>query len=184
MKAIRLSEEQRYNLCCELARIATQYEIFGNVECIYAMPYDSEYADGDQLNVVIVRKIDEYKYLEYHIDYYNDRMKKEKGKNYDKYGVDLLLSYDNADYYDSSKYYMSREGYLLNSIILYDRTGKYMRLKQEEEKNEALNLVKSFDNSTEFIPPLTDEQAQTGLVPDQNTPAALKLSFRRNKSIA
>ena len=59
MKTITLEGNQREDLCYELARLVKQYEIFDNVECIYTIPYESDYSSNFQLSVVIVRIIRE-----------------------------------------------------------------------------------------------------------------------------
>ena len=175
MKTIELTESQREDLCFELAHIINQYERFEHVECIYAMPFESEYAHNYQLSVVIVRKVNEDRYLENHIDYYNDRIKKRKKENCDKYGVDILLSYDDSAEYTGPKYQMSREGYLLNSMILFDRSGYYTGLQALEAANDTL----AFINSCGFVPPLDSDKASTGLRKDET---GKKLIFVKNKS--
>ena len=174
MKTIELTESQREALCYELAYIVNQYEKFEQVECIYAMPFESEYAHNDQLSVVIVRKVNGERYLENHIDYYNDRTKKKKQANCDKYGVELLLSYDDASEYTGAKYHMSKEGYLLNSTILFDRTGYYKGLQLIEAANDTL----AFINSCGFVPPLDSEKEPTGLRKDAT---GRRLVFVKNK---
>ncbi len=175
MKSITLEGNQRENLCYELARLVKQYEIFDNVECIYAIPYESDYSSNFQLSVVIVRRMTGERYLENHIDYYNDRTKKRRDHFVDEYGVDLFLSYDDASNYRSTKYQMSREGYLLNGLILFDRDGFYTQLKENEEKDDSL----AFLNSCDFFPPLNDGEEPIGLQKDEE---GRKLVFVNKKS--
>lgn len=157
MEAIKISKAQRDALCSELDRLVGQYEQYGNVKCIYVIPYKSEFCNDSQLCVEIVRELNGYKYLETNLENYI--MKLGESNSVDKYGVEVVPTIGNCEDYFGEKYQMSRRGFLRNAMIMFDRDGYYTKLREEEMEDDSLD----FPNTCDFVPPLTDKKEKVHL---------------------
>ena len=137
----------------ELARITYKFKKEENVECIYFLPFESNNCDIDiNFNIVIKSgKIDNR--LLNLIFKYNIDMKKRNIENIANFKMSINI--DESSYYnnmfDKKHSYMQKnaENDLHNAIILYDKSGKYNRLKKEislKLNNNCDSWVNTYQN--------------------------------------
>lgn len=156
---INITDEQRKNLVNEIAALVTKMKKKQEVECIYFASYKGlGYIKGNVLDFTVV------------IKGYSEKVKQEFSK-YDKLfqDDDLIRKFGikihvNAD--DSRKYITLplnpsetlRANCLFNSVILFDRTGEYSKMKQEAQEHVDIpnSNVSEYENSAEIYPPIEE----------------------------
>lgn len=132
MEIINITEEQKDKLCNELARLTFEARKDKSVKCIYFAPYKGlGDLDGNVLEVTLVRDSccldEEEKFREYN----------KKHQTHDavrEYGLKILLDSDKASKYtvtDSNPSEYERSNNLMNSVILYDESGLFTKIKEQ-----------------------------------------------------
>lgn len=158
MKIINITEEQRNKLCNELAKILLDFKKDENVECIYFAPYKGlGKIRGYVLELTLIEKDanKDEKIKEYNTSHQNEETLSELGV---KIEIDIE---------DESKYptieldptQLKKYNNLFNSVILFDRTGKYTRIKKQLEKfeiNKGTGIY-YYENLAEIEPPIMDK---------------------------
>lgn len=164
MERLELNNEQRKCLTDELAKLVHEYQSDNSVECIYFGVYDflgrKELFDDPwcTLQVTVVRN----KNVEKDSSLDDDSSMPKFNKLYNskeavkKYGVFIHVSYGYDTQYSIEKEndYMNT---LFNSIIIFDRTGKYNQIKENaEEKYRSGNdeNIYYYENAVQIEPPL------------------------------
>ncbi len=148
MEVISITNEQRDKLCDELARLTFEIKKDKNVKCIYFAPYKGlNSIEGNVLEVTIVRtsetsaliNTDEYKKI--------DCLK--------EFGLKIIIDLDDISNYtimDLNNSECRRSNNLMNSVILYDESGEFTRIKEQ-----TADFVKDNDkNLAEIFPPLDE----------------------------
>ena len=156
---INITDEQRKNLVNEIAVLVAKMKKKQEVECIYFAAYKGlGDIKGNVLDFTVV------------IKGYSEKIKQEFPR-YDKLfkDDDLIRKYGikihvNAD--DSRKYIILplnpsetlRANNLFNSVILFDRTGEYSKIKQKAQEYMDIpnSNVFEYENSAEIYPPIEE----------------------------
>jgi hypothetical protein len=164
---INISEEQRQNLVDEIANLVANFKKDENVECIYFAPYKGlGNIEGNVIEFTVV------------IKGYSKKITQEFSKcdkclkEHDlirKLGIKIHVNADNSEKYTTLPLNPSeilRANCLFNSVILFDRTGEYTKIKRkaQEYKNVENSKMFYYDNLAEFYPPIDEEiemQVQT-----------------------
>ena len=159
MKTIGLNEEQRKKICDEIAKLVFEFKKDKKVECIYFSVIDG-YANihGNVLTITLVKNkayddVEDRKIIEYNDMYKGDDIFK-------KFGIRIFIEVDvDANCY--TKLPMTRWEYLkfkhiFNSVILYDKTGEYTKIKESTEKSES-DTICYYSNHVEIVPPIINE---------------------------
>ena len=132
MEIINITEEQRDKLCAELARLTFEARKDKSVKCIYFAPYKGlGDLEGNVLEVTFVRDScnldEEGKFKEYNATHQTHDALRE-------YGLKILLDSDDANKYkvkDSNATEYERSNSLMNSVILYDESGIFTKIKDQ-----------------------------------------------------
>lgn len=163
MKVINITEEQRKELCNELARLTFEFREEKNIKCIYFAPYNGlGDITGNVLEVTLVRdgSIDDD--LGEKLRVYN--LSHQEHDSIRKFGLKIFLDTDEKINYtimDLNPSECVRSNNLMNSVILYDENGEFTQIKEQ-----IINVVKNngegtfyyyYDNLAEVFPPLDEE---------------------------
>ena len=132
MKKIEITEQQRNELCYEIARLLLKFKKDQNVECIYFAPY-SEFGDikGNVLILTIVKQGWSDQASEQQFEAWNRMYQKEYFAR--KLGFSIYVDVDNAEEFTSfalNPSEVKRNQDLFNSTILFDKTGEYSKMSQ------------------------------------------------------
>lgn len=154
---IVLSEEQRKNVCEELARIIFEVKKQKNVECIYFTPCKN-FGDivGNVLEITIVtsgqfQNKDREKFDDYNALHLKEEMLK-------KYGVKIHVDFDfNRGYtpFPLNPSEIQCRYNLFNSTVLFDRTGEYVEIIKH--MNQEDEMISYYSNLSQIEPPILDE---------------------------
>lgn len=160
MQTINITEEQRKKLCEELGRLVFEYRKNDDIECIYFAPYiNLGEIEGNVIQVTIVGKRSIEETLKQDIGEYNS--KHQGQETVTNFGVKIHLETDWDEKYTMIALNPSerlRCKYLFNSVILFDKNGKYTKLKEASAKDSVEDSeIKPFLNLAEFVPPLNCE---------------------------
>lgn len=155
MEVINITDEQKNNLCQELAKLVFELKKDNEVECIYFAPYKG-LGDirGNVLEVTLVKQSDN--------DVNNDIAERNRfyfeEESLRKYGVKIFIDTDVAHKYtfiDLNPSEVRRSNSLYNSTILFDRYGKYTELKGQKKQDGI--IIFPYENLAEIVPPITNE---------------------------
>lgn len=163
MKFINITEEQRKELCDELAKLTFEFRKDKDIKCIYFAPYKGfGNITGNVLEITLVKGSNKDTVLEERLKEYN---LSHQGHDFiRKFGFKILLDSDEERKYTTMDLNHSeciRSNNLMNSTILYDENGKFTQIK-EKTTNVAKNNGKDtfyyyYDNLAEVFPPLNEE---------------------------
>jgi len=154
MKVINITEEQRDALQKELARLTFEIKKDPRVVCIYFAPYKALDSMGRNTMVITVAKEkateeDQYNMLDKQNDYFKS------------FGMSITIVVDDASEYNIIDYDASvrrRSNDLMNSVILYDKSGEFSRIKEKTAHWFSLSnengVYYYYDNLAEIYPPL------------------------------
>lgn len=163
MKVINITEEQRKELCNELARLTFEFRKEKNTKCIYFAPYKGlGDITGNVLEVTLVRDggIDDD--LGEKLRVYN--LSHQEHDSIRKCGFKIFLDTDEKTKYTIMALNPSecvRSNNLMNSVIVYDENGEFTQIKEQ-----ITNVVKNngegtfyyyYENLAEVFPPLDGE---------------------------
>lgn len=161
MEIINITEEQRNELCNELARLTFQYRKDKNVECIYFAPYRGlGEIEGNVLEITIVRVISENDNFDEELNEYNSRHQKHDSIR--KFGFKIFLDTADTQKYttmDLNPADSAKSNDLMNSTILYDKSGTFTQIKEQTTKRfkgNISNIYYYYDNLAEVYPPLDE----------------------------
>lgn len=156
---INITDEQRKNLVNEMATLVAKMKKKQEVECIYFAPYKVlGYIKGNVLDFTMV------------IKGYSEKVKQEFSK-YDKlfqdddlirkFGIKIHVNADDSRKYATLPLNPSetlRANCLFNSVILFDRTGEYSKMKQETQEHVDIpnSNVFKYENLAEIFPPIEE----------------------------
>ena len=164
LEIINISEEQKNNLCNELAKLVTEFKEDETIECIYFAPYKGFDSTIDEVIELTLVRNNETPEDKENTAQRNSEYKESEALK--KFGIKIVIDHDNARKYCKmavSKSEVSRNNCLFNSTILFDRTGKYTKIKEVEEKygvNKPGGIF-YYDNLAKILPPITDELIST-----------------------
>lgn len=152
---IVLNEEQRKNLCEELARLVCKLRKDESVECIYFVPYKKVEGVGYCLSITIVRDDSMNPFKDVELREYSDMH--EERKLLEKYGVEISTYLASSlEYVMVSEELINASCYdLFNSTIIFDRTGKYFKIIDNLNLKEG--LISYYSNLAQIEPPIMDE---------------------------
>ena len=162
MEIINITEEQRNNLCNELARLTFELRKNKSVTCIYFAPYKG-FGNilGNVLDITIVRNGSKDNDLDKQIKEYN--LSHQEHDFIREFGFKILLETDIDIRYTLMALNPSectRSKNLMNSVILYDESGKFTQIKEKitsvVKKNGEDTLYYYYDNLAEVFPPLDE----------------------------
>lgn len=148
---IVLSEEQRKNVCEELARLVFEQKKDESVECIYFAPYKNlGDIEGYVLDVTIVKNGDAKEFEKYNCLHQEEEMLK-------KYGLKIYVHSNlSQDYTIPSSLSIPNTCYdLFNSTILFDRYGKYYKIIKTIKNQKG--MISYYSNLAQIEPPMMDE---------------------------
>lgn len=161
MEVINITEEQRKELCNELARLTLQFRKDKNVECIYFAPYRGlGEIKGNVLEITIVRVISENDNFDEELDKYNSRHQEHDSVR--KFGFKIFLDAADTQNYtilDLNPADSARSNDIMNSTILYDKSGIFTKIKEKitkRFKEGVSNIYYYYDNLAEVFPPLDE----------------------------
>lgn len=152
MKELNITEEQKNNLCKELAQIYIKYKS----ECIFFSPYSF---DGQNiLHIIVVFNEEDEEILSNYSQKINEYNKENFGKLTDKFGISIYITMDNISKYDSEYLQKKYERLLFNSIILYDRNDKFRKLRDRVilDNKSVHTQIKNYDNLININPSFND----------------------------
>lgn len=152
MKELYITEEQKNNLCKELAQIYIKY----HSECIFFSPYSF---DGQNiLHITIVFNEEDEEILNKYNEEINKYNKESFDKLTDKFGINIYITMDSISKYDSEYLQKKYERLLFNSIILYDRNDKFIKLKDKAiiDSKNVRTQIKNYDNLITINPSFND----------------------------
>lgn len=157
MEVINITDEQKNNLCQELAKLVFELKKDNEVECIYFVPYIGlGVIRGNVLEVTLVKQSDN--------DVNNDIAERNRfyfeEESLRKFGVKIFIDTDVAHKYtfiDLNPSEMRRSNSLFNSTILFDRYGKYTELKGQKKQDGIIVKEDIRENLAEIVPPITNE---------------------------
>lgn len=164
MEVINITEEQQKNLSYKLAELVCELKKDEKVECIYFIPYKYDEDEGKFVELVIVTKSPYELKRSQLVRNFNIKNNKEVSECGVRIQVDTrkdLKEFPDA-MFDRVKIpnFNSTIGLeLFNSIILFDRNGKYRDLKDIAEVTgigEHSNLY-YYDNLAEIVPPVEEK---------------------------
>lgn len=146
----------------ELARITYKFKKEENVECIYLLPAKSESENCYSMMVnLIVKSNNNNKHLLNSVLNYNISKEKEEFENKSNTKIsittDLACCYNNIFDKKNSLMQKSAENDLFNATILYDKSGKYYRLKKQIDlryKKLKLSWLFKYEDSINMDLPL------------------------------
>lgn len=154
---INITDEQRKNLVDEIATLVAKMKKKQEVECIYFAAYKG-LGYGNVLDFTVV------------IKGYSEKVKQEFSK-YDKlfqeddlirkFGIKIYVNADDSRKYTTLPLNPSetlRANNLFNSVILYDKTGEYSKIRQEAQEHADIpnSNVFEYENSAEIFPPIEE----------------------------
>ena len=164
MKTINITEEQRNNLCSELARLLFEFKKNRSVKCIYFAPYKGwDTKEDPVLEVTLVTDGNDDN-LEKIIQEYNAHHN--QPETIDEYGLRIYLNVDLKEKYklvalkpDEISDAIERENFLLNSVILYDEDGECTKIKERvtdyvHRHGYTPEAYYKLDNLSEIEPPI------------------------------
>ena len=162
MEIINITEEQRDQLCRELARLTFEFRKDKNVRCIYFAPYKGFGSIlGNVLDVTIVRNGRNDNDLEEKIKKYN--LSHQEHNFIRKFGFKIFLETDEDIRYtlmDLNPSECRKSNHLMNSVILYDESGEFTQIKEQitkvVKKNGEGTVYHYYDNLAEVFPPLDE----------------------------
>lgn len=153
---INITDEQRKNLVNKIATLVAEMKIKQEVECIYFAAYKGlGNIRGNVLDFTVV------------IRGYSEKIKQEFSK-YDKlfqdhdlirkFGIKIYVNTDYSQRYITLPLNPLPSSCLFNSVILFDRTGEYSKIKQEVQKYVDISNsnVFEYENSAEIYPPIEE----------------------------
>lgn len=158
MNIINITEEQKNKLCVELARLVVEYKKDENVKCIYFAPYKGlGKIRGYVLELTLIKKdsiVDEK------IKQYNESHQTEDYLR--EFGVKIDVEVEDEKKYTITDFNLSeikKCNNLFNSTILFDRTGKYTKIKERLQQigNNKAHGIFYYGNLAEINPPLPNE---------------------------
>lgn len=136
MKILKVTKEQSENLGKEIAEFVNKIKMSLSVECIYMIPYESEWSNQCQISLIVVKDKNRAKQIESIIDASNTFYRTEDCIN--RFGVQIIPICDSIfNYYEDNM----RTGYLHNGIILFDRKGSFTEMKEQEMKDRNLEFT-------------------------------------------
>lgn len=148
---IVLSEEQRKNVCEELARLVFELKKDESVECIYFAPFKNlGDIEGYVLDVTIVKNEDTKEFEEYNCLHQEEEMLK-------KYGLKIYVHSNlSQDYTIPSPHSIPNTCYdLFQSAILFDRYGEYYKIIKTMKNQKG--MISYYSNLAQIEPPIMDE---------------------------
>ena len=180
MEVINITDEQKNNLCQELAKLVFELKKDNDVECIYFVPYIG-LGDirGNVLEVTLVKQSDN--------DVNNDIAERNRfyfeEESLRKFGVKIFIDTDVAHKYtfiDLNPSEATRSNSLFNSTILFDRYGKYTELKGQKKQDGI--IISPYENLAEIVPPITNEtyKAMEIIQIERDTEAVKEFTKSRN----
>lgn len=155
---INITDEQKQNLVDEIATLVAKFKKDEDVECIYFSSYKGlGKISGNVLELIVVTKgnLDEISkgFCEY------NKMHQEH-KSVRKFGVKIYVMFDEKrkyTYLPLNPSELIRENNLFNSIILFDRNGKYTTIKENASNHGNIKSgVFEYENFAEIYPPIDD----------------------------
>ena len=185
MKTIKITEEQRNELCYEIARLVMKFKKEKNVECIYiTTSLNSGDIKGNVLNLTVVEQGWADEARKQKLERWN-RMY-QKNDFIRKLGFRIYIDTDNAEKYTTfalNPSEIARNQYLFNGTILFEQSGKYSRIKQQATEDFISKGVDSlyshYTNLVEVVPPLADRiQYETEIRSMEEETAAVRESTR------
>lgn len=154
---VNINNEQRTNLVNEIASLIDRFKKDKDVECIYFAPY-KDLDDGYIVDFRIVIKGD-CDTKNKNFCKYNELYREHEYIR--KFGMQIYIMFDHAPKYTILPLNPSeviRANNLFNSVIFYDKTGEYSKIKKETEK--YLNITNSgvfeYENLAEIYPPIEE----------------------------
>lgn len=163
MEVINITEEQKKELCNELARLTFEFRKEKNIKCIYFAPYKGLGGiTGNVLEVTLVIDGGIGDDLGEKLRIYN--LSHQEHDSIQKFGLKIFLDTDKEIKYtimDLNPSECVRSNNLMNSVILYDENGKFTQIKEQ-----ITNVVKNngegtfyyyYNNLAEVFPPLDEE---------------------------
>lgn len=154
---IVLNEEQRKEVCEELARLVFEIRKDNRVECIYFTPLKNfDIIKGNVLEITIVKRESNISEEEKKWDDYNEKHQEEAMVK--QFGVKFYVDVDSSERYTLFPQNPSeKNGWytLLNSTILMDRTTEYTRIQKKAKNSQQ--FLSYFSNIAQIDPPITDE---------------------------
>lgn len=156
MEIINITEEQKKELCDELARLTFQFRNNRSVKCICFSSYKGlGEMKGNILNITIIKDIRENDHFDEELNEYNLRYQEHDSIR--QFGLKIFLDVADVRNYqitDLNSIDSIRGNDLRNSIILYDESGQFTRIKEESTKKTD---APTYDNLAEIYPPLAEE---------------------------
>lgn len=158
MEIINLTEEQKECLCSELAKLTSEFKKDETIECIYLCPYIG--IDRDKSATLELTLVSEGLHNKITIENYNQLYK--NMESLEKFGVKIYVVVDNKNKYTisaMSRSELARTNDLFNSTILFDRTGKYTKIKEyaQTKLSKKSSHIYNYENLAEFFSPVTKE---------------------------
>ena len=155
---INLDEIKLIKLCNELAQLTYKLKQNKHVECIYFAPYkDLGSIDGNVLNITVVLDTDIPDDLD---KQYQQTISRKNQLN--QFGIKIYINKSHKNGYTLfpiNPSELKKSNDIFNSVILFDRTGEYSKIKEQTQKiglGEHSNLF-YYENLVEFIPPINDK---------------------------
>ena len=164
MEIIKINGSQKIRLCNYLAKSVFNLKKDDAVQCIYFAPYENlGDIKGRTIKITIVVK-DRLELEKQTI--YGSESKKISAYEQDRkdYGFKIYTCVDRSSSYTAFPLNPSRiirRNHLLNSTILFDRTGEYTRIKKAVDKQfHGDNGLYYYTNLVQIEPPILDDVTQ------------------------
>lgn len=152
---IVLSEEQRKNVCEELARLVFVQKKDESVECIYFVPYKKSNDIGYSLSITIVKDDSTKPFKDVELKEYSDMHKEQETVEKCGVEIDICLA-SSLEYVMASDELINSFCYdLFNSTILFDRYGKYYKIIKTIKNQKG--MISYYSNLAQIEPPIMDE---------------------------
>lgn len=155
MRVINITEEQRDKLCNELAKLLFEFRKNENIECIYYRTFIWMLGFGKNvLDIVLVNKEnieEEDKECVRGYEHYTDE------QCLKEFGVKIHVCMDNANLYTTialNKDEIIRQNELFNSTILFDKTRKYSKIKENAKKAGITDNIYYYGDLAKIHPPI------------------------------
>lgn len=156
---ININDEQRSNLVNEIATLIGRFKKNKDVECIYFAPYKGlGKINGYVLELIVVTRENSE---EMNKEFYEYNKLHQEHESIRKFGMKIYVMFDNIRKYTKLPLNPSeviRANNLFNSVILYDKTDEYSKIKQEAQEYADIpnSNVFEYENSAEIYQPIEE----------------------------
>lgn len=181
MEVINITEEQKNNLCQELAKLVFEFKKNNGVECIYFIPFKEfgKIRDNVLEVTLVMQSVND-------TDVNTDITKRNRfyleEESLKKFGVKIFVDTDIAHKYtviDLNPSEVKRSNSLFNSTILFDRYGKYTELKGQKKQDGV--IIFHYKNLAEIVPPITNETYKSMEIIQMETDTEIPCDSEKSK---